>query len=427
MGQYDRKAQSARKHGPILSSSTSKAPTKPPPVSKPEWRGSGYTRKAKPKPHLDGPKPIPLAQHQPLPVELQQLILNIFKDGFGEKLMDFEELKELLREVNEKVLEREWVGALETEERREAYAVRWSPSRALACANVLAELCEQGVEEGWSVLPSSGSETPSTTKCVCFGGNAAEVMAFGALLRYLKPHAAGTSQGELDGKTESSTPVLSRPLLDMTIIDSADWKSVLNKLLTATTTPPPLSKYASASARASNHALLSPSSVALNFQQQDIFAMTGKQLIDIIGPNPCLATFFLTLGNLYNHSIPRTTAFMFKLDAVLPVGSIILIVDVIGSSVPSPSAATADPESEEAKPYTLSWLLDRVLLGKPVEKVPTQGRGKKVVEEEEANKPLVKWERVVAEDMKINKLDEKLRYPGSLENVKFQILAYRRV
>jgi 25S rRNA (uracil2843-N3)-methyltransferase len=118
---------------------------------------------------------------------------------------------------------------------------------------------------------------------------------------------------------------------------------------------------------------------------------------------------------------------MFKLDAVLPVGSIILIVDVIGSSVPSPSAATADPESEEAKPYTLSWLLDRVLLGKPVEKVPTQGRGKKVVEEEEANKPLVKWERVVAEDMKINKLDEKLRYPGSLENVKFQILAYRRV
>jgi 25S rRNA (uracil2843-N3)-methyltransferase len=27
----------------------------------------------------------------------------------------------------------------------------------------------------------------------------------------------------------------------------------------------------------------------------------------------------------------------------------------------------------------------------------------------------------------INKLDEKLRYPGSLENVKFQVLAYRRV
>jgi 25S rRNA (uracil2843-N3)-methyltransferase len=71
--------------------------------------------------------------------------------------------------------------------------------------------------------------------------------------------------------------------------------------------------------------------------------------------------------------------------------------------------------------------LDRVLLGKPVEKVPATGRGRKVVEEEEANKPVVRWEKCITEDMMINKLDEKLRYPGSLENVKFQVLAYRRI
>lgn len=427
MGQYDRKAQSARKHGPILSSSTSKAPSKPPPSSKPEWRGSGYTPKAKPKPHLDAPKPIPSAQSQLLPVELQQLVLNIFKDGFGEKLMDFEEMKETLREVNEKVLQREWDEALGTEERREAFAIRWSPSRALAYANVVAELCRRGDEEEWSVLPSSDHATQRTMKTVCFGGNAAEVMAFAALLRHLKPHAAGTPQAKLDKEAESSIPETSQPLLDMIIIDTAEWKPVLDKLLLATTTPPPLSKYASASARASNHALLSPSCLSLTFQHQDILAMTGKQLIDTIGNTPCLATFFLTLGNLYNLSIPKTTSFLYKLDAVLPVTSIILIIDIIGCSMPSPSAATADPESEEAKPYTLSWLLDRVFLGKPAEKVPTQGRGKKVVEEEEANKPVVRWEKIVAEDMKINKLDEKLRYPGSLENVKFQVLAYRRV
>jgi len=424
MGQYDRKAQSARKHGPILSSSTSKAPSKPPPVSKPEWRGSGYTPKAKPKPHLDAPKPTPSAQHQFLPTELQQLILNIFKDGFGENLMDFEELKGVLREINEKVLQREWAEALGTEEKREAFAVRWSPSRALAYANVVAELCRRGEEEEWSVLPSSDEEAQKTMKAVCFGGNAAEAMAFAALLRYLRPSAAGKPQTELD---EGSLPEKSQSHLDMTVIDSADWKPVLDKLLSATTTPPLLSKYASASARASNHALLSPSSLTLTFQQHDILAMTAKQVIDTVGNKPCLTTFFLTLGNLYNLSIPKTTAFMYKLDAVLAVGSILLIIDVIGSSVPSPSAATADPESEEAKPYTLSWLLDRVLLGKPAEKVPTQGRGKKVVEEEEANKPVVRWEKIVAEDMKINKLDEKLKYPGSLENVKFQVLAYRRV
>jgi len=338
--------------------------------------------------------------------------------------MDFEELKGVLREINEKVLVREWAEALGTEEKREAFAVRWSPSRALAYANVVAELCRRGEEEEWSVLPSSDDEAQRTMKAVCFGGNAAEVMAFAALLRYLRPSAAGKPQTELD---EGSLPEKSQPHLDMTVIDSADWKSGLDKLLLATTTPPPLSKYASASARASNHSLLSPSAISLTFQQNDILTMTAKQVIDTVGNTPCLTTFFLTLGNLYNFSIPKTTAFMYKLDAVLAVGSIILIIDVIGSSVPSPSAATADPESEEAKPYTLSWLLDRVLLGKPAEKVPTQGRGKKVVEEEEANKPVVRWEKIVAEDMKINKLDEKLRYPGSLENVKFQVLAYRRV
>jgi 25S rRNA (uracil2843-N3)-methyltransferase len=423
MGQYDRKAQSARKHGPILSSSVSKKAPGPIPLAKPEWRGSGYTRKAKPKPHLDGPKPLPLTQDQLLPLELQQLILNIFKDGFGEKLMDFEELKELLREVNEKVLEREWVEALENEERREGFAVRWSPSRALAYANVVASVCRQGEAEEWGFVPFA----ESTTKCVAFGGNAAEVMALAALLRHLKPQAGGKSQMNLDGEDESKAPEISQPLLDITTIDSADWSSVLNKLLTATTTPPPLSKYASASARAANSALLSPSAISLTSRQHDIFALTGKQVIDIVGSTPCLATFFLTLGNLYNTSIPKTTSFMYKLDAVLAVGSIILIVDVIGASVPSPSAASADPDSEEAKPYTISQLLDRVLLGKPVEKVPVQGRGRKVVEEEEANKPQVRWEKVVAEDMMINKLDEKLRYPGSLENVKFQVLAYRRV
>ena len=341
--------------------------------------------------------------------------------------MEFEELKGVLREVNEKVLQREWSEALGTQEKREAFAVRWSPSRALAYANVVAELCRRGEEEGWDVMPSSDDETQQTVKAVCFGGNAAEVMAFAALLRFLRPHAAGTSQADLDSKAESQAPKTSQPFLDMTIINSADWTQVLDKLLLATTTPPPLSKYASASARASNHALLSPSSLALTFQQNDILALTGKQLIDAIGTTPCLTTFFLTLGNLYNASIPKTTAFLYKLDAVLAVGSILLVIDVIGCSVPSPSASTADPESEEAKPYTLSWLLDRVLLGKPAEKVPTQGRGKKVVEEEEANKPVVRWEKIVAEDMKINKLDEKLRYPGSLENVKFQVLAYRRV
>ncbi|KAG9742543.1 hypothetical protein KCU73_g8642, partial [Aureobasidium melanogenum] len=421
MGQYDRKAQSQRKHGPILSSSTSKAPARVLPSAKPEWRGSGYTKKAKAKPHLDVAKPVPVSQDQHLPVELQQLVLNVFKDVFGE-LMDFEELKEVLRSVVEEVGEGEWEKAFGEERKREAYAVRWSPSRALAYANVLASLCEQRPEDDW-VQRITSSSLPSKAKAICFGGGAAELMAFSGLLRHLQPNASGKQQQELDNLKAEATTENTTPLLDITLIDSADWSSVLDKLVKSITTPPPLSKYASASARAANTALLAPQKLTINFEHHDIFDLNPTQLKEILNmETPVLATFFLTLGHLYNTSIPKTTAFLYKLDAILPVGSTILVVDSIGASVSVPT-----PDSEEVTEYSVSWLLSRVLLGKPTEPVQTQGKGKKAVEEEEANKPVPRWEKVINEEMKINRLDEKLRYPGSLENVRFQILAFRRV
>ncbi|KAG9692738.1 hypothetical protein KCU95_g6850, partial [Aureobasidium melanogenum] len=421
MGQYDRKAQSQRKHGPILSSSTSKAPARLPPSAKPEWRGSGYTKKAKPKPHLDVAKPVPVAQDQLLALELQQLVLNVFKDVFAE-LMDFEELKGVLREVVEEVGEGTWESAFGEESKREAYVVRWSPSRALAYANVLASFCEQRPEEDW-VRRTTDPSLSSKAKAICFGGGAAEMMAFAGLLRHLQPNASGRQQQELDDLTIEATPENTTPILEITLIDSADWSSVLDKLVKGTTTPPPLSKYASASARAANTALLAPQKLTINFENHDIFNLKPAQLKEILGTEePVLATFFLTLGHLYTTSIPKTTAFLYKLDAILPVGSTILVVDSIGASVSVPV-----PDSEEVTEYSVSWLLSRVLLGKAAEPVQTQGKGKKAVEEDEANKPVPKWEKVINEEMKLHRLDEKLRYPGSLENVRFQILAFRRV
>ncbi|KAK6005825.1 hypothetical protein QM012_007467 [Aureobasidium pullulans] len=422
MGQYDRKAQSQRKHGPILSSSTSKAPTRLPPSTKPEWRGSGYTKKAKPKPHLDIAKPVPVSQVQLLSLELQQLVLNVFKDAFGEKLMDFEELKGVLGEIVEEVGERKWEEAFAEERKREAYVVRWSPSRALAYANVLASLCEQRPEDDW-VRRITDSSLSSKMKAICFGGGAAEVMAFAGLLRHLRPCASGKQQQELDVLTTEATTADTDTLLDLTLIDSADWSSVLDKLVKGTTTPPPLSKYASASARAANTALLAPQKLTIKSEHHDIFDLKTTQLQEILkAEEPVLATFFLTLGDLYNTSIPKTTAFLYKLDAILPVGSTILVIDTIGASVSVPI-----PDSEEATEYSVSWLLSRVLLGKPAEPVQTQGKGKKAVEEEEANKPVQKWEKVVHEEMKIHRLDENLKYPGSLENLRFQILAFKRI
>ncbi|KAG9595539.1 hypothetical protein KCV01_g9858, partial [Aureobasidium melanogenum] len=259
-------------------------------------------------------------------------------------------------------------------------------------------------------------------KAICFGGGAAELVAFAGLLRHLQPNASGKQQQELDASTADVTSNTT-PLLDITLIDFADWSSVLDNLVKGITTPPPLSKYASASARAANTALLAHQRLTVNFEHHDIFDLKPAQLKEIVSTEkPVLATFFLTLGHLYDTSIPKTTAFLYKLDAILPVGSTILVVDSIGASVSVPI-----PDSEEVTDYGVSWLLSRVLLGKPAEPVQTQGKGKKAVEEEEANKPVPRWKKVINEEMKINRLDEKLRYPGSLENVKFQILVFKRV
>ncbi|KAI5237825.1 hypothetical protein E4T43_07862 [Aureobasidium subglaciale] len=418
MGQYDRKAQSQRKHGPILSSSTSKAPARPPPIAKPEWRGSGYMKKAKAKVHLDGPKDAPLPQDQLLPVELQQLMLNIFQNSFAAS-EDFEELKELLREVNEALLEGDLETAFGSEEKREGYALRWSPSRALAYANVMAEFAEQRADDEW-VQRLSDATLQSKTKALCFGGGAAELMAFAGLLRHLRPDTVGKPQGEIDAN-EGTTAGTSAPILDVQLIDSADWSFVISRLETSATTPPPLSKYASASARAANTALVNPSTLNVTFTKSDIFALSTAQLQEIIGTEPVLVTLFLTLNDLYNTSIPRTTTFLRKLDALLPVGSTLLILDTIAATASSPI-----PDSDEVTEYSMQWLVDRVLLGKPIEPAPI-GKGKKENEEYEKNLPIVRWEKIVAEEMKVNRLEEKLRYPGSLENVRYQVLGFSRV
>lgn len=336
--------------------------------------------------------------------------------------MDFEDLKVVLKEVNQELGDRDWEKAFGEEAKREAYAVRWSPSRALAYANVLAELCEQRPEDDW-VQRITNSSLSRKMQAICFGGGAAEVMAFAGLLRCLRPDASGRQQQELDALSAEATREDTDSLLDITLVDSADWSSVLDKLVKSTTTPQKLSKYASASARAANTALLAPQKLSINFEHHDIFDLKTTQLKEVTSTEePVLATFFLTLGDLYNTSIPKTTAFLYKLDALLPVGSTILVVDSIGASVSAPT-----PSSEEATEYSISWLLSRVLLGKPAEPLQTQGKGKKAIEEEEAHLPAPKWQKLIHEEMKINRLDDKLRYPGSLENLKFQVLAFERV
>lgn len=61
-----------------------------------------------------------------IPLELQQLLLNIFKDVFHE-VLDGEDLKKTLQEVKGALYERDFERAFGKDEFLEAYSVRWSP------------------------------------------------------------------------------------------------------------------------------------------------------------------------------------------------------------------------------------------------------------------------------------------------------------
>jgi len=91
-------------------------------------------------------------------------------------------------------------------------------------------------------------------------------------------------------------------------------------------------------------------------------------------------------------------------------GSLLLVIDSIGAV-----AETGHSESG-GQSYPMNWLLERLLMGKP----PTD-------DDDEELRPPPKWEKVVNEAMMQHRLDEKLGYPGSLENLKFQMHVFKRL
>lgn len=62
-----------------------------------------------------------------IPLELQQLLLDVFRNVFENALSNEDDLKKTLQEVKGALYERDFEKAFGKEEFLEAYAVRWSP------------------------------------------------------------------------------------------------------------------------------------------------------------------------------------------------------------------------------------------------------------------------------------------------------------
>jgi 25S rRNA (uracil2843-N3)-methyltransferase len=419
MKKFERQAQSQRKHGPLPVSSSSKAPA-PPPRSRPEWTGPGYVKKpAKRPPPSPAPQgPIQTTQPQLLPVELQQLVLDIFRDVFPAS-GDFEAMKPLLQEINDHLLAGDVETAFGKEEFLEGYAIRWSPSRALALSNLLAWICEQRKDDDWVKWLIGDDEKPA--KALCFGGGATEIMAFAGLLRQVRKNAVGRpnivystqSSGASDTLHTPSASALPITPLDLHLVDAADWSSVLSKLYAGLTTAPTLSKYASSKARALNASFLSPQALEPSFKRADILDLTSEDLRSIVGPEPVLLTLFFTLNDLYDVSIRRTTTFLRMLTTVAPKGCLLVVVD----SHDAAFSGVIAKDKEEGVEYPMSWLLNQAMLP-----------ARKKQEEDDDDEPETLWEKLIDDCDSLYKLPEKgLLYPASLENMKAQVHLFKRV
>lgn len=382
----------------------------------------GSQKSKAPKSKEIKPSKASIPEKSRVPTELQQQILNTYKYAFsGLSEGGADALKPLLQEVKQALFERDFERAFGRKDYLEAYAFRWSPSRALCYISILVDLQDllgdtqlfRSITNGRCVLrdePVDGDTVLSmhhpTFHVASLGGGAAEVVAFGGLVNYLT-QISRTSLPKTEESSATEAMELMPPgKIGILLLDTAAWGDVIHKLSSALTTPPPLSKYASASARAASTPLLPAGTLHAAFQRSNLLSMSASQLKDSLGHQPLLVTLLFTLNELYTASIAQTTALLLNLTAAAAQGTLLLVVDSPGSY----SEATV---GKDEKKYPMQWLMDRALLGDT-----GAARG-------EEDGP--EWEKLLADDSRWFRMPEELKYPISLENMRYQIHLFQRL
>lgn len=413
--------------------------------------------------HRSQTQQAPLSTAHELDSAHQQKLLNIFHSTFN-SVLSSGSFNSILQEVKTALFNREFDKAFGSEEYLDAYAARWSPTRALCYASVLAgiepyltectattiistsptaaEQAEQVIvsdagpqtsendvhdaakqDDSVAVPPTTNSSESMNTirrlQVLAIGGAAAEAVAFGSFL------------GQQSQKHQEASHPPPPPLHgDITLLDIAPWTSVVEKLRIGLTTPPALSKYASAAAQAANTALVRSEQVQhVAFRQHDVLALSKDDLTSLLslatttspelGKQPVLITLLFTLNELFTAGgIGKTTAFLLTLTSVLPSGSLLLVID-------SPGSYSETTVGKEAKRYPMQWLLDRILLGttKTTKTTTTKDAGGGGGNEDDGG---AEWEKVESADSVWFRLGPELKYPIPLEDMRYQMHLYRR-
>lgn len=242
----------------------------------------------------------------------QQRLLDVFARALGPALAS-PQLSAVLQAVKSALFARDFAAAFDAESSSsssssgappplDAYAARWSPTRALCYAAVLDSPL---LREHWR---------QPVRRMVAIGGGAAEAVAFGALF----------TETEAQG--------------DLVLVDQAPWDSVVQRLHTAM-----------------ENGLVAPSRFTVDVRQLDILQVGDQDMQPLLAGSP-LITLFFTLNELFTAGgIGAAATFLLRLTAAAAPGSLLLVVD-------SPGSYAETTVGTQARRYPMRWLLDKILL-----------------------------------------------------------------
>ena len=329
----------------------------------------------------------PIQQPSYIPAELQQTLLNIFQNAFP--ISSPSDLKSVIQEVKGRLYDRDFAAAFGKGEYLEAYALRWSPPRALAYAEILMQHDLLG-----ELQDTRDGDSPP--KVVCVGGGAgAEVVALAGVLRQSELKRL-QSQGDEDGGDDDLD---SSKSVTVVAVDIADWSSIVNRLRDTITRRPPISKYASDTARAANRPLLYRGMLNVELIKSDVLELNYHGMLQTF-EGATMITLMFTLNELFSSDMTKTTQFLLQLADVTEPGVLLLVVDSPGSY----STVAVGNSGKEPKKYPMKWLLEHALL--------TTAKGK--------------WDRAMSDDAEWFRMNEDLKYPLDLEDMRYQIHMYKR-
>ena len=402
----------------------------------------------------------------PIPISLQQLLLDTFKTALlaappsrnssptaSQDSNEPSQLQEdpnpldtktLIQTIKSHLYQRDFDAAFTDagEDLLRAYALRWSAARALGYAGLF-----KGVLS-WIRDTKPSNDTESTrrpdgahsTRAVCIGGGAgAEIVALAAAWRDLASSTGVDVLGPRVGRvsldkseTGDATMVPAQedeaqtqihagagspraPGLSVAAVDIADWSSVVDRLSRSISS----ADVPAASSSRYRPPLVSRKTeggVSVSFRRADILALSESELKDVILGQPgeasatenLLVTLMFTLNELFTTSMAKTTGFLLCLTDVLPSGAVLLVVDSPGSYSTLKLGKGKDGAAQERK-YPMKFLLDHTLLS------VAEG----------------KWERVYTQDSRWWRREAaRLRYDvgegAGLEDMRFQVHVYRR-